>query len=49
MATIRSVVLRPGLVRESAPFNNGLGRFIPQIQRLTIKFNKEMPNSLGVR
>lgn len=45
----RSVFLRRGWVRENAPLNNGLGRFIPQLMRLTIKFCKEQPQSSGVR
>merc|ERR1712029_73103 len=45
----RSLFLRRGWVRENAPLNNGLGRFIPQLMRLTIKFCKEHPQSSGVR
>jgi len=45
----RASFLRRGWVRENAPLNNGLGRFIPQLMRLTIKFCKERPSSSGVR
>jgi len=45
----RSLFLRRGWVSENAPLKNGLGRFIPQLMRLTIKFCKENPTSSGVR
>lgn len=45
----RALYLRRGWINENAPLNNGVGRFIPQLMRLTIKFCKETPKSQGVR
>jgi len=45
----RALYLRRGWISENAPLNNGVGRFIPQLMRLTIKFCKERPTSQGVR
>jgi large subunit ribosomal protein L43 len=45
----RSLYLRRGWINENAPLNNGVGRFIPQLMRLTIKFCKERPTSQGIR
>ena len=45
----RALYLRRGWINENAPLNNGIGRFIPQLMRLTIKFCKERPTSQGVR
>lgn len=45
----RSLFLKHGYIYENAPLVNGLGRFIPQLQRITIKFCKERPASFGVR
>lgn len=45
----RALYLRRGWINENAPLNNGVGRFIPQLMRLTIKFCKERPTSQGVR
>jgi len=41
--------LRHGLVHENAPGANGVGRFLPQLMRLTVKFCKERGSSSGVR
>ena len=45
----RALYLRRGWINENAPLNNGVGRFIPQLMRLTVKFCKERPTSQGVR
>lgn len=45
----RALYLRRGWINENAPLNNGVGRFIPQLMRLTIKFCKERPTSQGIR
>lgn len=45
----RALFLRRGWVSENAPLKNGLGRFIPQLMRMTIKFCKERPTSAGIR
>ena len=44
-----ALFLKTGLVNANAPLKNGLGRFIPQLMRITIKFCKESPKSQGVR
>ena len=44
-----ALFLRRGLINANAPLKNGLGRFIPQLMRITIKFCKESPTSKGVR
>ena len=44
-----ALFLRRGLINANAPLKNGLGRFIPQLMRITIKFCKESPTSQGVR
>jgi len=36
-----------GFIR--TPLQNGLGRYIPQLQRITLKFCKYQGGSLGVR
>jgi len=41
--------LKEGFIKANAPLKNGLGRFIPQLMRITIKFCKESPTSAGVR
>ncbi len=45
----RFLFLKHGLVTENAPGLNGLGRFVPQLARVTLKFCKESPSSSGVR
>lgn len=45
----RALYLRRGWINENAPLNNGVGRFIPQLMRMTIKFCKERPTSQGIR
>ncbi len=45
----RFLFLKHGLVSENAPGCNAVGRFIPQLQRITIKFCKEKGSSSGVR
>ena len=42
-------LLKTGLINANAPLKNGLGRFIPQLMRITIKFCKESPHSTGIR
>ena len=44
-----ALFLKQGTVKLNAPLKNGLGRFIPQLMRITIKFCKESPSSQGVR
>lgn len=41
--------VRPGFISANAPLNNGLGRFLPQLMRLTVKFCKHSPTSAGAR
>ncbi len=45
----RFLFLRHGLVSDNAPGHNGIGRFVPQLARITIKFCKEKGHSSGVR
>ncbi len=45
----RFAFVKQGLVSENAPGFNGLGRYIPQLARVTVKFCKEAPSSSGVR
>lgn len=42
-----SLFLKSGFIR--APLENGLGRYIGQLQRITIKFCKNHGSSKGVR
>lgn len=44
-----ALFLKEGFIKANAPLKNGLGRFIPQLMRITIKFCKESPKSAGVR
>ena len=44
-----ALFLKEGFIKANAPLKNGLGRFIPQLMRITIKFCKESPKSVGVR
>ena len=44
-----ALFLKEGFIKANAPLKNGLGRFIPQLMRITIKFCKESPTSAGVR
>jgi len=41
--------LKSGWINSNAPLRNGLGRFVPQLARLTIKFCKSDGSSSGVR
>ncbi|TRY77000.1 hypothetical protein TCAL_13512 [Tigriopus californicus] len=47
--TSRCLFLKHGFIFNNAPLKNGLGRFIPQLQRVTIKFCKESGGSVGIR
>lgn len=47
MSTNKNLFLKTGFMR--APLQNGLGRFIPQVQRVTIKFCKSHGGSKGAR
>ncbi len=47
--TSRYLFVKPGWIKANAPGNNGVGRFVPQLMRLTIKFCKERSTSEGVR
>ena len=47
--TSRCLFLKSGWINSNAPLRNGLGRFIPQLARLTIKFCKSDGSSGGVR
>merc|ERR1712059_19681 len=41
--------LKSGFITANAPLRNGVGRYIPQLARITIKFCKNNGNSKGVR
>lgn len=41
------LLLKSGFLR--APLQNGLGRFVPQLQRITLKFCKTHGSSKGLR
>jgi len=41
--------MKSGWITANAPLRNGIGRFIPQLARLTIKFCKSDGSSNGVR
>ncbi|XP_040575950.1 large ribosomal subunit protein mL43 [Lepeophtheirus salmonis] len=45
----RVLIQKKGFILNNAPSQNGIGRYIPQLQRLTLKFCKESPSSLGIR
>jgi len=45
----RYLFVPSGWIRSNAPLNNAVGRFVPQLARLTIKFCKERAGSEGVR
>ena len=47
--SLEALILKEGFINANAPLKNGLGRFIPQLMRITIKFCKESPTSEGVR
>ena len=47
--SLEALILKEGIIKANAPLKNGLGRFIPQLMRITIKFCKESPTSTGVR
>ena len=42
-----NLFLKSGFIR--APLQNGIGRYIPQLQRITLKFCKNHGGSRGVR
>ena len=44
-----ALFLKQAYVNVNAPLKNGLGRFIPQLMRITLKFCKEKPSSANVR
>ena len=44
-----ALFLKRGWITNNAPLRNGIGRFIPQLARITIKFCKESGASQGVR
>jgi len=43
------LILKNQFINKNAPIANGIGRFIPQLMRLTIKFCKSDGSSNGVR
>lgn len=45
--SINTLFLKSGWV--SAPLANGIGRYVPQCQRMTIKFCKSKGDSKGIR
>ena len=47
--TSAALFLKSGWIKSNAPLANGLGRFVPQLARLTIKFCKHDGSSSGVR
>ncbi len=44
-----NLFIKEGFISNNAPLKNGLGRYIPQLMRVTIKFCKESTTSHGVR
>lgn len=44
-----ALFLKQAFINANAPLKNGLGRYIPQLMRITLKFCKESPTSQGVR
>eukprot|EP00088_Acartia_fossae_P021964 TRINITY_DN23292_c0_g2_i1.p1 TRINITY_DN23292_c0_g2~~TRINITY_DN23292_c0_g2_i1.p1 ORF type:complete len:197 (+),score=14.82 TRINITY_DN23292_c0_g2_i1:49-639(+) len=47
--TSMGLLLKRTFINQNAPLNNGAGRFVPQLARLTIKFCKSHGSSQGVR
>ena len=45
----RCVFMKSGWITANAPLRNGIGRFIPQLARITFKFCKNDGSSNGVR
>ena len=45
----RCLFMKSGWITANAPLRNGIGRFIPQLARLTLKFCKNDGSSAGVR
>ncbi|XP_023345755.1 39S ribosomal protein L43, mitochondrial [Eurytemora carolleeae] len=43
------MLIRNTFINKNAPLNNGVGRFIPQLARITLKFCKSHGSSTGVR
>ena len=46
--TANALFLKHGWITANAPLRNGVGRFIPQLARVTIKFCKGHGDSNGV-
>jgi len=44
-----SLFMKSGWITANAPLRNGVGRFVPQLARITFKFCKEYGGSNGVR
>jgi len=47
--TAKSLFMKSGWITANAPLRNGIGRYIPQLARITIKFCKSSGSSNGVR
>ena len=47
--TANALFLKSGWITANAPLRNGVGRFIPQLARVTLKFCKAHGDSNGVR
>merc|ERR1712192_374515 len=47
--TANALFLKHGWITANAPLRNGVGRFIPQLARVTLKFCKGHGDSNGVR
>eukprot|EP00088_Acartia_fossae_P040556 TRINITY_DN4221_c0_g1_i4.p1 TRINITY_DN4221_c0_g1~~TRINITY_DN4221_c0_g1_i4.p1 ORF type:complete len:199 (-),score=24.83 TRINITY_DN4221_c0_g1_i4:59-655(-) len=47
--TSRGLMLSKTFISQNALMNNGIGRYVPQLARVTIKFCKEHGSSQGVR
>ena len=45
----RCMFMKSGWITANAPLRNGLGRFMPQLARMTLKFCKNDGGSHGVR
>merc|ERR1712179_516233 len=45
----KSLFMKSGWITANAPLRNGIGRYIPQLARVTIKFCKSSGSSNGVR
>ena len=47
--TANALFLKHGWITANAPLRNGVGRFVPQLARVTLKFCKNHGDSNGVR